>query len=308
MGNAIVAVIFAPGTAQGAVQDRAGSGATPFCGGNYTSTNYLDSAAGINNSAVDPTPGATTSFTQGLDGDTFNDRLIYVTADEIFSALERRKDFYGPVTSGVPIIRSMLQTAAQCIAEKSLPGNKLAWATDMNTTNFVSLGSFDASASYTSTVNVLFGHVPIGSIYLPHTTNCDALQANSWWQDWQDQFFYALAKGQSPNSPVGDCTDDGSCLTVTVVPATGSTVTHTDIAGIVLFGGKKLAFQNRSESLLSPTPTNWLNRANYLEGVNATTYPGPTGGNFLIHENPQDVVVNDLAYCIKSDLTVFDCH
>jgi hypothetical protein len=224
--------------------------------------------------------------------------LIYITAAEIFSAIEHRNDFYRTIDV-------LLQSAAQCLAQSPVSGKKLAWATAMNSVNLGSIANFDQVVNFTSTSGALFGHVPAGSLDL---SSCPGLSPSTgWWPDWQDQFFYALAKGQSPSSPVGDCTDDVSCLTVQVVGTTGTAV-YDDIAAIVLFGGKKLPLQTRSESLLAPIPTAWLDRANFLEEDNAiNTNPGPTGGKFIVNSNPQDVANNDRAYCIKADLTVIDC-
>ncbi|MGB5079177.1 MAG: hypothetical protein WBO23_00360, partial [Burkholderiales bacterium] len=58
-----VAVIFAPGAAlQG--QNRSGAGGA-VCGGNYTASNYLESANGVNNSAVSAVANAVTRFIAG---------------------------------------------------------------------------------------------------------------------------------------------------------------------------------------------------------------------------------------------------
>ena len=297
--SGVVAVIIAPGPAKGAAQVRASSAATPICGGDYVPSHYLDSAVGIDNWALASTAaaGTTTQFVEGPESDTFNDRLVYITSADIFSAIERRHDFYGTdPTNG--IIRVMLKTAAECIAANPSSGNKLAWAAGNN--NFTSLQIFDDWTKYVSTSNVRVGRVPLSSLSLGSA--CADLQSNPWWFEWQDHFFYALAQGQTPGSPAGDCLGDGSCLSVVGTSGTGL------YAGVVLFGGRKLSGQNRSDPLLLPPPTNQLNPMNYFEGVNATSLSGTGGTNFIAQNNPRDLVANDLAFCINPDLSVFDCH
>jgi hypothetical protein len=87
-----VAVIFAPGAPIGA-QNRAGLNlGNLLCSltgllvpRQACATNYLDSALGINNAGSSAGP-----FISGPATGTFNDRLIYLTADEIIPAVEMR--------------------------------------------------------------------------------------------------------------------------------------------------------------------------------------------------------------------------
>jgi hypothetical protein len=58
---------------------------TTQCGGNITAAAYLDAVGAVNNAASPPT-----TFVQGSPTDTFNDRLIFVTAAQLFPAVERR--------------------------------------------------------------------------------------------------------------------------------------------------------------------------------------------------------------------------
>ncbi len=304
--NWIAAVIIAPGLPQGAAQTRSGLPETPVCGGNYTFSNYLDSVAGMDNGAlsVPPAPNIKTKFVQAQESNTFNDRLVYITAADIFNAIERRPDFYG---SG-GLIRGMLKKAAECIKARAdtntSVGKSLVWAADNS--NFGSTKYFTIDAKYKDDNSRLLGRVPydIGESNAKTNGTSDQLVVSSdcsstsdsmsaWWKEWREQFFYAVAKGQAPNSAFGDCTADGSCLRVN-----GSG----PYAGVVFFGGRKMAGQNRV------TATNRRDPINYLESTNWTTTPGPSGGDYVTNNDPKHAALNDLTYCIKPDLSVFDCH
>ena len=100
--NPAIAVIFSPGSAT-ATQDRSSANA-PVCGGNYTATNYLDNDTthGINNADI-----ATGQFIQphehrDADGNvilTVNDRMTFITKDDIFPIVMRRSDFAAQVAT-----------------------------------------------------------------------------------------------------------------------------------------------------------------------------------------------------------------
>lgn len=92
----VIAVIIAPGSPL-AGQDRSGAGST-VCGGNTTASNYLDITQGIDNSTGNVS-GSSYTFIAGEASDTFNDRLIYITADEFYLTVRKRmvKEILGNV-------------------------------------------------------------------------------------------------------------------------------------------------------------------------------------------------------------------
>jgi hypothetical protein len=93
--NRAVAVIFSAGSALSS-QDRTSNGSAPECGGNYTASNYLETANSINNAVVNTVAEAVSQFIAGKKTDTFNDRILFITADEIFAKrIEKRADFPG---------------------------------------------------------------------------------------------------------------------------------------------------------------------------------------------------------------------
>lgn len=75
-GSKAVAVVFAPGKIIGSQQRSSASGKT-------TATNYLDTGPNSRNNATGP-------FISANKTDTFNDRLIYITTDQLLPAIEKR--------------------------------------------------------------------------------------------------------------------------------------------------------------------------------------------------------------------------
>lgn len=82
----VVAIVFAPG-APLAGQDRSTVG-SPQCGGNTTASNYLDIGPGSVNNATGN--GSGSQFVSAAIGDTFNDKLAYITTAELFWTVDRR--------------------------------------------------------------------------------------------------------------------------------------------------------------------------------------------------------------------------
>lgn len=102
----VVAAVFAPGMALGS-QNRAPDGTAPICGGNYTVANYLDSdaAIGANNSTPSTAANAISQFAVATPN--INDRILFITRNDIFNALKKRNDFG-------PFISTLLTTATAC--------------------------------------------------------------------------------------------------------------------------------------------------------------------------------------------------
>lgn len=85
----VIAVIFAPG-APLTGQDRDGGGSVSICGGNTAATNYLDTANNVNNATGNHVSGNNYTFTMGDNSSSFNDRLIYITAEDLYQPLRKR--------------------------------------------------------------------------------------------------------------------------------------------------------------------------------------------------------------------------
>ena len=82
--TSVVAIVFASGSALPG-QDRTTAG-NPVCGGNMSATAYLDTVSGINNA----TGNGLSTFIAGDRSDTFNDQLLYITTQQLFSVVNKR--------------------------------------------------------------------------------------------------------------------------------------------------------------------------------------------------------------------------
>lgn len=286
----VVAVVFSPGVPLSG-QDRTPSGSTTFCGGNYTAVNYLDSNGTYNNAAVSGTANATSSFYSGSSSQV-NDRMIYITRQDIWNALLKRSDF-------VTTLTNMTQQAALCIAaygnnNLDHDNQSLPWPAPL------ALADYANNASYDDSANLYQGRVPYqvgtskattsnqmsGSSLLT-TTNCPAGWSTyaPWWSNWKDHLFYAISQEfHAQSGGTGGC---GTCLHVNG---------HGQYAAVVMFAGQALSGQSRSDkSQLSA----------YLEGRNYSNYPN-SGGNSN-YEVSSGSTFNDVLYCIDQNLNVAAC-
>ncbi len=107
--NQVVAVIFAPGTARDG-QNRSGSGA-PICGGNYNAPAYLDSNTthSINNANINAVASAVSKFIQGENDGQVNDRMVFITRQDLWNAMLKRSDF-------TQRLKDMTRAVAECLA------------------------------------------------------------------------------------------------------------------------------------------------------------------------------------------------
>jgi len=191
-GTHPVAVIFSAGAPlSGQNRAKAASGVSE-CGGNYTAANYLETLAGINNSAVSATANAITQFITGKTSSTFNDRLVYLTPEDIFGAkhIQKRKDFPGTHFSDTTItaanlnnfalaggvydnldpdnqyvggvvtdrVYGLLQKTAQCLVKygknnSTVADKRLPWAAPLNVADF-------ANDSFIDSLNLKAGRPP----------------------------------------------------------------------------------------------------------------------------------------------------
>lgn len=323
--NRAVAVIFAPGAAAGN-QDHTAAAGTPSCGGNYTASNYLDNDAthGVNNSVVSATANAVSRFIAGPVQDasatvTVNDKMVFITKDDIFNAILRRSDFVNAATNP---LRLMTQRAAACLADYGrhnqnpidLTDKRLPWSGA-----FTNSSDYWTDNNYDDVSGLLSGRLPyqvansrslatgtnnviLSPYYQLKTnngtgTNCpnvsDWPTYYNWWTNWKDHVFYALASSYRPSTPANPPpTGCGTCLTVNGLGT---------YAAVVMFAGKKLAGQVRA------TSADRLNFANYLEGRNLTNNPNSSGNSDYQSQTTPDNTFNDIVYCIQPDLSIVQC-
>lgn len=302
-----VAVIYAPGATLPA-QSRSAAGSVPSCGGNYVAGNYLDSIGSLDNAVISTVANGISASILAADSkitvddsDRFNDKLVYISAQELFDHVERRKDFY-------PTVRAMLRYTAECVANyaKDNDVSRLPWAAPL------ALPDYSNDSSYDDQNNLLAGRIAFdlnqsrNSIFLQggkkngymgpgsgiSTTLLDYCPASPlaevWRQNWKDQIFYALANAYKPGNTQTCST--GSCLSVN---GSGS------YAAVLIFSGRRLAALAQKRDTLAEKGL----VASYLESGNASAVSAATGqGNFI--QNTASDTFNDIVACIRSDFTV----
>ncbi len=324
------AVIFATGAILPG-QDRSLAAINPpaNCGGNYNAANYLDadSSSLINNAtASSTTPNALSKFIAafnsnrtGAAANTFNDRLAYITPQDIFTnRAQLRSDFLPYLTDPNT---GMLRAAADCIVRYgrtnalSPVDKRLPWAAPLAIGNYGTNGNYDDDATLPRYSGRLPYRTDNSAAVLSGTDNatvrtagnvllsssvCPGWSANvaEFWNNWKDHVFYAVAKAFAPNNVVAaslpnPCTAD-ECITVD---------SATDVAAVLIFAGEKVSGQNRNnDANPAYTSSDKSTVTNYVEGVNATA----------IQQNTPNIVSprvfsktpaggNDTVMCIRAD-------
>lgn len=299
----VVAVIFAPGAVLGN-QNRAPGGTAPICGGNYTAINYLDSDGTLNNGTVSTSANATTQF-RLTSSSQINDRMIFITKDDIWNALVRRNDF-------LATLNDMTKKVAECIADfgkkngkpTSNPGSNksIPWPAQL------SLADYVTNTNYNDEEGLYAGRVPykvdtarsesnnsISSDFLLQSdgANCPGgwPATYPWWNNWKDHLFYAIGREFRPNDestkPCGDCLK---------INGSGK------YAAVVIFSGRKLSALNQTRISKSVA-------AHYLEDSNAANInlTSSANGRENYKTASSNPTFNDILYCIKEDLSVITC-
>ena len=296
-----VAAIIAPGSALNGQSRIPLASGVDHCGGNYTATNYLDSANGINNATPSPTADAITQLvTTHTPDDTFNDQIIWITQQELADAFNDRETF--PDKHGDTFenkIDHLLNEIATCLVNyDSGTTQLLPWATP------IGLSDYRDENDYDDQTNTHFGRLPFttddsasasGGL-LPATlgvaTNCFlTTQTENYYTNWKDHLFYAVAGDHAPDQTAPNC-PTGDCLTVDG---------NGPYAAIIIFAGKKLASQARNDGLPVTDLDTKQALSNYLEGRNLTNFPDNSGnGDYEAQTLPN---INDQIFCINaSDL------
>ncbi|NNM68373.1 MAG: hypothetical protein HKM00_00090 [Gallionella sp.] len=289
--NQVVAVIFSPGATQTG-QNRSGS-AAPVCGGNYTVSNYLDNDTvhTINNADI-----LTGKFIQGSNGGIVNDQMVFITRQDIWSAIQKRTDFQST-------LKMLGQQVALCLANygNTSPGsnNSLPWPAPLVLSDYSDNTKYDDSAYlYAGRVpyNVATSNTKTSNSFsnLMTTANCPAgwASVDPWWNNWKDQLFYAVSQEFRPSNDTNQ-----SCGTCLEVNGSGQ------YAAVVMFASSRLAGQVRASDT---TGTNSIPRGtvgNYLEDNNASNFAS-ANGNENYKTAPASSTFNDVLCVIDENLSV----
>ncbi len=201
-------------------------------------------------------------FIAGNESDSFNDRLIYITIDELIAQVERK----------------VANTIRRCLDDYALAsGGKYPWAAPLD-------GS--ASPSYTGVYNESFGRIPttlsiessLGVNDMAMSTNWSSscFSVSGYWAPWQESVFYHVSPGFAPGSGT-------SCPTCLTLNSGGS---H---RAMVVMGRSALAGQSHANNADKGTVSN------YLEADNADIDIG-------YENQPASTTFNDLAICIDGSV------
>jgi len=286
--NQAVAVIFAPGVALG--QSHTVISGTSSCGGNYTAASYLDNdtAHKINNADI-----ATGKFiqqhqdrdTNGKIIQTVNDQMIFITKQDIWNAMKKRRDFLNTLDA-------MTRSTAECI-KKYATTNNMAANKSLPWPAQIAISDYTDNTKYNDSDGLLAGRVPYKvntargqtgntisgtspDIFLlkdddPTATPTSPAYCASgwasiyhWWYNWKEHLFYAISENYQPTTSVTNA------CSINIGHRCVSVNNSGNYAAVVIFAGERLAGQIRTDkSLISA----------YLEGRNNTNIDSvhPTG-------------------------------
>ena len=311
-----VAVIIAPGPAYG-TQTRNMATVNPapdLCRGNRIAANYLETSNGYNNATMATIGEA--SFVSGVPTATFNDRLITITASEIWTAVARRPDFQDR-------LRLLTQRVAECIAyypQTGATGNvndlRLPWASNPGYFDrepiyysddlsralagrapySVSVSNADIGRTTWGTSTTLLGENGVASGKCPTGAAGWNTMINNWWNHWRDHVFYAVSRNFAPNGQASNtgCSPSTNCITVDGVGP---------YAGVVMFAGEILPAVTPNQTRFSDSLK--FNFASYLEARNKSA--NAAGNNDYQTSATAVPPFNDILYCINVTLAVAAC-
>jgi hypothetical protein len=311
-----VAVIFAPGAPLPGKSPVPHANAAQ-CQGSYNASDYLDAVDGVDNAA---TPGAIGQAIIAIQSESFNDRVVYITAAEIFAEVERSQSFKTH-------IRKVMADAAKCVVgfaryHQTRPGGsvgdkRLPWAAPIP---FTALNLYNADSSYRDIEDNMAGRFPydvrnscsetreLGScpanerVLLTDVSDVSPGQPyycstwdqadRQWYRNWKDHWFYAVSTNHRPETPstTDPCSVASPCLTMN---GGGQYAAVLKFAGKAINGHKRSALSEKQEI------------GNYLEGRNASNYADATGDEDY-QSAAASATFNDILVCIDQDLNVVE--
>lgn len=323
-----VAVIFAPGAILSG-QDRAPTSPPQSCGGNYNAAAYLDTdtASALNNAtAPSVIANALTRFIAAADSeytsptnDSFNDRLVFITPQEIFAARAEKRDDFLPLMEDQ--VSGLLRRAADCVAaygnaNSSPSDRRLPWAAPLVYSNYGLDSNYDDAAGLISgrfprivdtsdaaTNNTL---VSTGGLLLSDSVCANWSMRDEFWRNFKDHMFYAVADAFKPTSVVASNADP--CASAECLEVDGAA----GIAAVVIFAGKKQPDQSRNTNTSTATLTDYSSPdksfwstttppySNFLNATNAVSIQD----NTAVMATPrtfEKFVGNDTVMCVRKN-------
>jgi hypothetical protein len=242
----------------------------------------------------------------------FNDQLITITRDEVWSSIISRSDFNEKMTRLTEALALCLDKYAAANANAQLP-----WPAPMGLADYRSEDLYDDTdgmAGYLGRfpfrVNDSNGEIGIaGSIELFTAADCDNLGPDSidlktdgadgyrkLYDNWKDHFFYAVSKDYAPDTLVPGCVSD--CITV---ESSGPPYAIPPLkrAAVVIYSGSRVAGQTRNE-LPDVSTKNLI--TNYIENGSWDIIPDMSGSAAYVTDGG-----NEIMYCIQDGLGTVSC-
>lgn len=177
--------------------------------------------------------------------DTFNDRLLTISHDELFAVVERR--VAGEALNCLNAYALNPVSGPPSPPPPIPPVGAYPWPAKLDST---------APPAYVGTVDNFFGRLPDFPMGGDWAGSCSIpVGGTGWWLNWKEMVFFALADGYKPTVATPRCS--GGCLIVSPPSALA------DKRVVVLVAGKMLAGQVRTSFIDKG------NLANYLELPNS---------------------------------------
>lgn len=245
-GNAVMAVIFSPGSPLSSQERNSNSATCPSDGvskpKNRCVSNYLEGENQDNDSV----------FVNAHESSSINDQALEITTDQILPRVEK-------------LIANQVYT---CLSDyASMNYGRFPWSTLLDPAN---------SPSYTDKMDKRFGRLPdsmpdtksksnnnMDDVWNVSSNTCNSIfpSTSGWWHNtnWRELIFYSVS---SKHRPKDSTSVPNACSTSCLVVNPPSAATDKKI--VVIFAGPKLAGQIRNTNAQKADP------ANYLEANNAT--------------------------------------
>jgi hypothetical protein len=301
-----------------------------LCGLDYSPEQYLEGNGTYNNGQLSGAAFAIDDFIESGVGtdelptpyNPYNDSIITITRDELWSAILSRRDFIGN-PGDASAMRRLTRALAECIAaygnasgNRKLPrpaaidfGGAADYRDNDNYDDTVAasyLGRYPYKVDDSEVALAGYAANPADDV-LFNTGACNALAVTAGlpdldlqtagaegrltWKNWKDHFFYAVSSFYAP----ANAADTGvpSCDGTNCIQVGG-----TEYAAVILYAGSRTGTQRRNEPIADGVDDK-NTRLNYIE-VNSPV------GNGTGDYTP---TANDIAYCVTDTdpLTVVSC-
>lgn len=302
----VVAVVFAPG-APLANQSRNFNAATS-CGDDAANISaYLEGDGVVDNANIQDVIDnvdqfISASITSDSSAVPYNDRLLTITRDEIWSAIIARPDFNIKM-------QNLTEALALCLKNYATANtyNRMPWPARIDLADYRLQDNYDdgdGTSGYAGRFPYIVTDsntaITVGSndeLFIQG--DCDPAggitvdlktvgsEYRNLWDNWKDHFFYVVSKDFAPAAAAGSC---GDCITVNAG----------QMAAVVIYAGSRQGAQVRTGPV-GPDINTKNNIANYIENGNQALFPDITGNAAYTTGG------NDIMFCIDTALGVAAC-